>query len=363
MRLIVDAHQDLAWNMLTFGRDYRLSAAQTRLREAAGPTPARNGNTLLGWEDYQRGQVAILFSTLFASPLARRYGEWETECYRTPEEAHHRYAAQLETYTRLTEEAPQAFRLLDTRAALQAHLEEWRRPLPPEKSGHPVGLVLLMEGGEGIRSTQELPWWWEHGLRILGPAWAGTRFCGGTRDPGPLTREGEKLLDAMAELNLALDLSHMDALAALQALDRYPGPVLASHSNPQALMPGTTSNRHLPDVVIDRLLEHQAVIGIVFYNTFLLQGWQKGDPRSQVPLERVVEHLDYICQRAGDALHAGIGTDFDGGLGLEDVPEGLETIADLQKLAGLLAARGYQEADIDNLLGQNWIRFLERTLP
>lgn len=361
MNLIVDAHQDLAWNMLTFGRDYRLSAAQTRLREAEGPVPLRNGNTLLGWEDYQRGQIAIIFSTLFASPLARRFDDWETECYNSPAEAHSRYSRQLFLYRWLVEESPEFFRLLNSRAALENHLQEWNAPLPPGKPGRPVGLVLLMEGGEGVQSEEELSWWWENGLRILGPAWAGTRFCGGTRDPGPLTRAGERLLDAMAEIGFALDISHMDALAALQALERYPGPVLASHSNPQTLMPGTTSNRHLPDEVIDHLLERDGIIGTVFYNAFLQQGWKKGEAR--LPLERVVEHMDYICQRAGDALHAGIGTDFDGGLGLEDVPQGLDTAADLQKLAGLLAARGYSQPDIANLLGQNWINLLKRSLP
>jgi len=361
MKLIVDAHEDLAWNMLSFGRNYTCSALETRKMEQGSPTPEKNGETLLGWPEYQRGNVAIVFSTLFASPRRRQMGAWETESYASVEEAHQRYAAQLEAYQRLAGENSAFFRILQTQADLKKHLAEWRSPLPEGASGRPVGLVILMEGGEGVREPGELSWWWQQGLRILGPAWAGTRFCGGTREPGPLTRDGEALLAEMAAIGFTLDISHMDPLAALQALEHYDGAVIASHANPLALLAGSESNRHLTEPLIERLLERDAVIGAVFYNAFLRAGWKSGDAR--VPLERVVEHMDYICQKAGDARHAAMGTDFDGGLGRAHVPEDLDTIADLQKLPNLLAGRGYSDADIGLIMGGNWIRHLERTLP
>ena len=59
--LIVDAHQDLAWNILTFGRDYTLPVAETRRRELGTEVPLHNGDTLLGWSEYQQGRVAIVF--------------------------------------------------------------------------------------------------------------------------------------------------------------------------------------------------------------------------------------------------------------------------------------------------------------
>ncbi len=363
MKIIVDAHQDLAWNMLSFGRNYTRASTETRKIEQDGPIPAQNGESLLGWPDYQRGNVAIIFSTLFASPRRRQMGAWETESYASMEEAHQRYSAQLEAYHRLTEENPTFFRILQTQADLKNHLAEWRSPLPPEASGRPVGLVILMEGGEGVREPGELAEWWQRGLRILGPAWAGTRFCGGTREPGPLTRAGEALLDEMAAIGFTLDVSHMDPLAALQALERYPGPIIASHANPLALLSGSESNRHLTEPLLERLLERGAVIGTVFYNAFLRAGWKPGDSRALVPLERVAEHMDYICQKAGNARQAAIGSDFDGGLGLAHVPEGIDSIADLQKLPALLEKRGYTENDIENMLGGNWISHLERSLP
>ena len=99
-------------------------------------------------------------------------------------------------------------------------------------------------------------------MRIIGLAWAGTRYCGGTSEPGPLTDEGRKLVSAMADYNFILDLSHMDEAAALESLDRYEGPVMATHANCAALMQGAETNRHLPDRVIRGLIERDGVIGL-----------------------------------------------------------------------------------------------------
>ena len=358
--IIVDGHEDLAWNMLTFGRDYTLAAAETRQREQGSLVPLHNGDTLLGWPDYQRGRVAVVFGTLFNAPARRKQGDWDSPCYATFDEAYTLYRRQLEAYHRLTDEHPDMFRLVQTRADLQAVLAHWRRSDTDE---HPVGLVVLMENAEGVRQPAELEEWWAEGVRIIGPAWAGTRYCGGTREPGPLTAEGHALLKRMAELGFVLDLSHMDAQAALQALDSYPRTVIASHGNALALLPGSESNRHLPDNVLRGLIERDGVIGLVPMNAFLKTGWQKSAGRQDVSVERLVVQIDYICQLAGDARHAGLGSDFDGGFGLQSVPSELDTIADLQILAPRLAQKGYTGEDIAAILGGNWLRMLQDTLP
>jgi membrane dipeptidase len=358
--LIVDAHEDLAWNMQTFGRDYRRAAAETRQLEAGGLAPEKNGDTLLGWPDYQRGRVAVVFGTLFAAPARRKLGEWDRPTYATVEEAHTIYRWQLDAYQRLADEAPDMFRRVLRRADLQAVLEHWQRGDTDE---HPVGLVTLMEGAEGVREPGELEDWWAGGVRIIGPAWAGTRFCGGTREPGPLTAEGRSLLEGMAELGFSLDLSHMDEEAALQALDAYPGPIIASHANARSLIKGTTSNRHLSDRLLDGLLQREAVIGVVPFNNFLRMDWKDSGGRQAVPLDMVAAQVDYICQRAGSARQVGLGSDFDGGFGLQSTPDGLDTIADLQKIAPLLIQKGYTEEDIAAILGGNWLAHLQSTLP
>jgi membrane dipeptidase len=363
MPLIVDSHQDLAWNMLNFGRDYTRSTTKTRELECGSPIIAYNGDSLLGWPDFQRGQVAVVFSTLFATPARRKTSQLESVVYPDTdfEAAHRLYRAQVDEYSRLVEAHPDKFRLIRSIPELEALIAHWQEP--EVDSGHPVGLVLLMEGADGIRNPSELDEWWELGLRLIGLAWAGNRYCGGTREPGPLTEAGRALLRAMYDFNFCLDVSHMDETAALQALDSYPGPVVSTHGNCAALLSGSSSNRHLTDAVIRRLIDRQGVIGVVPYNWFLKADWKKGDSRQGIHLDWLVPHIDHICQMAGDAHHVGIGSDYDGGFGLQSVPEDVDTIADLQNLAPLLSARGYSQTDIRAILGENWLNHLRKNLP
>ncbi len=358
--IIIDAHQDLAWNILTFGRDYTLAAAETRQREAGTIAPQANGDTLLGWPNYQQAKTAVIFSTLFAAPIRDKLGEWDGQCYSSAEEAHHIYKTQLDAYARLVDDHPQMFQRIFTRADLEFIIAHWRRQDTEE---HPVGLLTLMEGAEGVRDPGELEEWYLRGVRIIGPAWTGNRFCGGTGDPGPLTKEGYALLERMAEYHFTLDLSHMDEKAALQALDAYPGAIIASHGNALALLKNSNSNRHLTDRVIQGILEREGVIGIVPLNSFLRTDWKDAGGRSSVSLEHYVAHMDYICQMAGDAFHVGIGSDFDGGFGLPSVPAEIDTIADLRKIIPILEQKGYTEADVTAILGGNWLKHLQHTLP
>jgi membrane dipeptidase len=369
--LIVDAHQDLAWNMLAFGRDFTRSAIETRRIEAGGSTLELNGEALLGWPEYQRGHVALVFTSLFATPERHCADTWEKLCYSDADQAAQIYSKQMDVYDRLVDDHPDKFQMVKTSGDLDRVLADWEA-FPDGQAAledsatrrsPPLGLVVSMEGADCIRDPGELEEWWQRGLRLVGPAWSGNRFCGGTREPGPLTAEGFALLERMAELGFGLDLTHMDEQAVLQALDFYPGTLLASHSNAQALLKDTVGNRHLSDQVIDGILERDGVIGVVPFNQFLKPGWRIGDPRHEVQMERVIAQIDYYCQRAGDAHHVGLGTDFDGGFGRQSVPVGIDSIADLHKLAPLLAEKGYSPDEIAAVLGRNWINLLKRVLP
>lgn len=363
MRLIVDSHEDLAWNIHSFGRDYTRAARETRALEAGSIAVEKNGDTLLGWPDYQRGRVAVVFATLFASPARHLVGDWERVSYPDTDyaAAHRLYWTQLETYHRLADSHPDKFRLLASRVDLGGLLDNWHSLA----DGHPVGLLPLMEGADGVRSPSELAEWWNFGLRAIGLAWAGTRYCGGTKEPGPLTDEGRALLKAMADFPFTLDLSHMDEPAALEALDFYAGPVIATHGNCLALLPNYATNRQFSDRVLRGVIERGGVIGLVPFNTFLKVGWLRanGSLREEVSLASLADHIDHVCQLAGNTNHAGIGSDFDGGFGLQSVPPEIDTIADLHKLADFLQPRGYSDTDIDAILGGNWLRHLQESLP
>lgn len=361
MPLLVDAHADLAYNILRYGRDYTRPAAETRRLESGSQTVEDNGDTLLGWDDYQRGQVALVFATLFATPVRFRKREDEPLVYRTYDEARQLYLDQLDVYRRLADSSPDKFQLIASNRDLDLLLDHWASPAP---GGHPVGMVVLMEGAEAVRQPSKLEMWREQGVRLIGPAWVGTRYCGGWREPGPLTGDGRKLLAAMEDFNFILDLSHMDERAALEALDVYAGPIVATHANCAALMPNANTNRHLPDRVIEGIVERDGVVGIVPFNAYLKAGWARGqNSRDEVPLEYVVNHIDHVCQLAGDSSHVGIGTDFDGGFGVQSVPPEIDTIADLQNLVSLLRARGYSDADVENIFSVNWLTRLKRNLP
>jgi membrane dipeptidase len=360
--LIVDAHEDLAYNILTFGRDYTRSAQETRKIEinSGSQAPEHTGQSVLGWPEYQSGHVAVIFSTLFATPIRRKTGNWDKQSYADLNQAHHIYRNQLDTYRALADRAPEAFQLITTRTHLESVLAHCA---DPSQSSHPVGLVPLMEGAEGVRNPSELDDWWAAGLRIIGLAWAGTRFCGGTHDPGPLTDAGRDMLEAMAEIGFTLDLSHMDELSARQSLDLYDGPIIASHANAAALLPGYDGNRLPQDDVIKGLINRGGIIGVVPFCAFLKTGWKKGDSRAAITLETLAAHVDHICQMAGDARHVGLGSDFDGGFGLEAVPADIDTIADLQKLAPILEGKGYNDEEVTAILGENWLRHLRSNLP
>lgn len=362
MSLLIDAHCDLAWNMLSFGRDYTRAAAETRGLEAGSHTVEVNEDTLLGWPDYQAGKTAIVFSTLYAAPIRKREGKWDKLCYTNSDEAHSIYRQELDTYHALVDSRPDHFRLLQNRRDLDDHMKAW---MDPEKESRPVGLVILMEGADGIRSMDELAEWHDLGLRLIGLAWAGTRYSGGTREPGPLTEDGRRLLSAMSELGFVLDLSHMDERSAMEALELYEGPIVATHVNCLALIPGFPTNRHFPDAVLRRIIERGGIIGNMPVNNFLKTGWshKNASRREEVPLDTYVAHLDHVCQMAGDSLHSGVGSDFDGGFGLQSVPPEIDTIADMQKIVPLLEKRGYSAADSENILGLNWLRMLRSSLP
>jgi len=359
--IIVDAHEDLAWNMVAYGRDYTRSVSQTRAHEAGSSTIIYNGNAMLGWPDWIEGQVALIFATLFATPLRYRLNPQVKNSYASSEEAQRVYRAQMDIYHRLVEEHADKFRLIRSIADLDSHLDRWTTS---DVENRQLGLLLLMEGSDAIADPSELEEWVEGGLRIVGLAWSGTRHSGGTREPGPLTDEGRKLLEVMADLGLVLDISHMTEEATLEALDRYRGVVIASHSNAGALLPGSLRpERHLSDLVIRELAQRAGVIGVVLYNRFLVGDWHEGTPRSAVRIEHVVDQIDYICQLVGSAAHVGIGSDFEGGFGLEKAPTGFDSISDLQLIGEALLEKGYPMSDVEAVLGTNWITVLRRALP
>ena len=352
--LIVDAHEDIAWNWLEFGRDPRENAYDVRARESGTWIISAAGQRTTGLPQWIQGRIGIIFATLFVMPRSHAWTASLTQVYSTPQEAHQRAVEQMDRYHELA--AGDAFRLITSRQALDDVLAAWspERSQPP-----PIGLVIAMEGADPIETPDQVAEWYARGLRIIGPAWAATRYAGGTGEPGPLTELGRGLLRAMAEFRMILDLSHSAEEAFFEAVDSYAGPIIASHSNPRAFLP---TDRGLSDEMIRRLAGRGGVIGIVPYNSYLMPGWEAGDPRSLVTVETVAQAVDYVAQLTGSVENVGLGSDFDGGFGADSLPEGMDTIADLQQIADALAAWGYTAEQVEAVMSNNWLRVLREAL-
>ncbi len=342
---IVDAHEDIGYNALHHDRDVRRSTSAQRAREAAATTAGDGASALanmsdtvmIGLPDLRRGGVGLVCSTIFCLP-----GEQEAMTADA--------WAQLRYYQGLAAEPDTAgARLISTRAALDALIHDHAAAETPET--RPVGFLMLMEGADPIRDPSEVQKWHDAGLRLIGPTWRGSRYCGGTGHPGGFTDLGFALLDEMARLGMVLDFSHMADDAVWQALERYPGPIIASHTNARAHTP---TDRHFTDEQIQAIATRDGVIGVVLHNGFLVPGWTR--EQAPIGLDAVVRHIDHVCQLVGDARHSGIGSDFDGGAGVEATPAPFDTVADLERIADALRGRGYSEANITGIMGANFLR-------
>ncbi len=351
--LIIDAHLDLAWNALGWNRDLTQSVYTIRAQEGRMPGKGRAANTV-ALPEMRRGRFALSFATL----LARNTGQPVPHLdFASGAQAYSAAQGQLAYYRAL--EAEGEIRLLADAPGLRGHMadwERWQRAGADQATTPPLGFVISMESADSIRDAGQLEAWWDAGLRVIGPAHYGPgRYAGGTGTELGLTDLGEPLLREMHRLGMLLDLTHLTDQAFWQAVKIYEGPVLASHNNCRALVP---HQRQFSDAQLKLIIERDGVIGVAFDVWMLQPGFVRGDGNEAVFISTVADHIDHICQLAGNSRHAGIGSDLDGGFGREQSPADLDTIADMQRLPALLSARGYSEDDIKNIMHGNWLRLL-----
>jgi membrane dipeptidase len=352
--LIFDAHLDLAWNALDWNRDLRLSVAEIRRREQGMTDKARGGNTV-SFPELRRGRVGIFIATLLAR-LLRPNLMPAIQRYASMEAAYAAAKGQMAYYAAM--EKAGALRWVKDRATLDKHVAAWESA---DLDDEPLGFILSMEGADPILWPGQVQEWWDAGLRIVGPAHYGVSpYAHGTGTEGGLFPQGPALLKQMERVGMILDVTHLSDQCFDEALDIYGGPVLASHHNCRALVP---NQRQLTDEQIKRLIARGAVIGSALDAWMLYPGWVRGTTTPEaagVKLETMIDHIDRVCQLAGNARHAAIGTDLDGGFGREQSPADLDTIADLQRLPEMLRRRGYDEEAIRGIMHGNWIRFFRQ---
>lgn len=354
--LIIDAHLDLAWNALQGNRNLLHCATTIRTTENRLSGHGRHLGTV-GFPDMRRGHIALSVVTVFARSTGHPVPNMD---FATHHQSYAIARGQLAYYRALEREG--IVRVIVDTPSLDAHMGEWttwEEASADVDATPPLGLVISMEGADPIADPSHLQEWWNDGLRFIGLTHYGPgRYAGGTGTELGLTTLGVELLAEMERIGVVLDLTHCSDQSFGEALERYGGPVLASHNNCRELVP---HQRQFTDAQIRAIIERDGVVGAAFDAWMLQPDWVIGETKNtDVTLATVVDHIDHVCQLAGNARHAAIGTDLDGGFGREQSPRDLDTIADLQKLSALLEERGYGAKDVEAILHGNWLRLLRR---
>jgi len=352
---IFDAHLDLAMNALEWNRDLRRPIGEIRERDKHYTDKPDRGNGVVSLPEMRKGRIGICVATQIA-----RYVKPENRLpgWHSPEQAWAQTQGQLAWYRMMEEEGEMI--QIRNRAELKRQFELWTTP-GKDIEKLPIGYILSLEGADSFVTLKHLERSYEQGLRAVGPAHYGPgTYAQGTDATGGIGAKGRELLKEMERLNIILDATHLCDDSFWEALDHFSGPVWASHNNVRALVP---HNRQFADDQIEALIQRSAVIGGVLDAWMMIPGWQRGKTRPKeagLKLERVIDHIDHICQLAGNVNHVGIGTDLDGAFGNEQCPADLQTIADLQNLPDLFYKRGYKQEDVRKIMHGNFLSFLER---
>ena len=351
---IIDAHLDLSMNALEWNRDLTQPVTAVREREKGLTDKPDRGKGTVSLPDLRRGNIGIVVATQIARYVAcgNPLPGWHS-----PEQAWAQTQGQLSWYQAM--EAAGEMIMITNIAGLDNHLNYWNNEEPNNNKA--IGYILSLEGADSLISVDYLQLAYDKGLRAVGPAHYGAgRYANGTDATGKLNAEGKALLKEMERLNIILDATHLCDDAFWDAMQLYNGHVWASHNNCRALV---DHNRQFSDEMIKVLLQKDAVIGMPLDAWMMVPGWVRGKStpeQMRCSLQTMTDHLDHICQLAGNALHVGMGTDLDGAFGTEQSPYDLDSIADLQKVPELLALKGYSTFDVANIMHGNWLRFLRK---
>jgi membrane dipeptidase len=350
----IDAHLDLSMNALEWNRDLTQPLASINAREAGLSDKPDRGKATVSLPELRKGKIGLVVATQIARYVApgNPLNGWNS-----PAQAWAQTQGQLAWYEAM-EDAGEMIQIRDL-AGLERHVASWLGDSEDIKK--PIGYILSLEGADSLVTIGHLERAYQKGLRAVGPAHYGPgRYAQGTDATGKMGTDGYKLLAEMERLNVILDATHLCDDSFWDALDHFNGPVWASHNNCRALV---NHNRQYSDAQIKALINRGAVIGAALDAWMMVPGWQRGlsTPEGMnCNLEVMIDHIDHICQLAGNAEHVGIGSDLDGAFGREQCPYDLESIADLDKVPALFLKRGYSPTDVAGLMHGNWLRFLRK---
>ncbi|MNK01627.1 Membrane dipeptidase [compost metagenome] len=357
MPFLVDAHLDLSMNAMEWNRDLRLPITELNRREKGMDDKPDRGKATVTFDELRRGHIGLVVATQIA-----RFVKPESSLpgWYSPEQAWAQTQGQLAWYKAM--EADGQMKMICTKTDLDQHLALWSDG--SDHADKPIGYLLSLEGADSIVDISYLETAYNYGLRAIGPAHYGPgRYANGTDSSGKLSEQGISLLREMERLAMILDATHLNDDAFWDAVQRYNGAIWASHNNCRKFV---DHNRQFSDEMIKTLVEKKAVIGVALDAWMMVPNWVRGvsDPKtSNCSMEIMANNIDHICQLAGNVDHVGVGSDLDGAFGREQCPYDLETIADIQKVFGILSKRGYDNTDLEKIASKNWLNFMRNALP
>jgi membrane dipeptidase len=361
--LAFDSHLDLSFNALAYDRDQTLTIAELRAAEAAMPEWDRKLITV-SLPELRKAGFAVCLATVLArgtAKLTHKSCPPKTALeHGYPTAAYAVARGQAAYYNKLEKQGQ--LRMIRDARTLKEHWNLWLASDEKKQLELPVGYILSMEGCDPMVTPDDAQEWWDLGLRTASLAHYGpSSYAHGTGPDGPLTEAGRRLIQEFNRLGMILDLTHTNDTSWYQAYDLFHGRIFASHNNCRALVPG---DRQFTDDQIRKMIARQGVIGVVCDAWMLYPQYEPGKTdRKNISLENLADHIDHICQLAGNRKHVAIGSDLDGGFSANQCPHDLDTIADLRKLSDILARRGFNDEDIKAFFGGNWLEFFSQALP
>ncbi len=225
------------------------------------------------------------------------------------------------------------------------------------KASGKIGIVIGQQNSEHFRTVQDVDKFYALGQRVSQLTYNDNLIGGGSTDPKNvgLTKYGAQIVDRMNQLGMAVDVSHCSDRTALDAIEASRKPVLVTHSNCRALVPGSARCR--TDEAIRKLAAKGGVIGVTMVRGFVGAG-------GSVTIENFLDHIDHIANLAG-IEHAGIGSDVDldgrDRAGTSSRKYDLDGIQYGRKIFDLtegLIRRNYSRESIELILGGNFRRAL-----
>jgi len=301
--------------------------------------------------------------------------------------------SQIDGVHRLIEENPDDLGLVLAPADLVVH-----------KNAGRTGVMIGIEGGYAIENDLGLlRSFYKSGVRLMTLThWTRTDWADASGDERPelggLTEFGEKVVREMNRLGMIIDVSHVHDETFWDVIKLSERPVVASHSCCRDI---SDHFRNLSDDMLKALAKNGGFVGINFAPGFLnaalgkkqdeaaaeiakkhglpadQREWGSADPErcekalaeiksrlaeiekslGPVTVKTVVDHIDHVVKVTGNADHVGLGSDYDG---IGEPPAGLENMGKIMAVTEELKARGYKEADIRKILGENFLRVFRR---